>query len=97
MDFCFSKGLAKNSTDWANIIWYKNELGENEVNEIFTINEMCAVLSKNAEQETKYGNRGGGTTIQLPFGFVQWHSPTKIIPGCIQFYHNYYKIRNSLK
>lgn len=34
----------------------------------------------------------GGTTIQMAFGFVQWHSPQKTIPGCIQFHHNYNKI-----
>lgn len=97
VDFCFSKGLAKNESDWANVIWYKNELGENSVNAIFTISEMCDALQKIASETTEYGNRGGGTTIQLPFGFVQWHSPTKVIPGCIQFHHNYEKIRDALK
>ncbi len=97
VDFCFSKGLAKHSEDWANVIWYKNELGENSVNTIFTINEICDALQRNAKDATEYGNRGGGTTIQLPLGFVQWHSPTKAIPGCIQFHHNYDKIKDAIK
>lgn len=97
VDFCFSKGLAKCSDDWANVIWYKNELEENSVNSIFTISEMCDALQRNAQDATEYGNRGGGTTIQLPLGFVQWHSPTKIIPGCIQFHHSYDKIKDALK
>lgn len=97
VDFCFSKGLAKCSDDWANVIWYKNELEENSVNSIFTISEMCDALQRNAKEATEYGNRGGGTTIQLPFGFVQWHSPTKVIPGCIQFHHGYEKIKDALK
>ena len=37
-----------------------------------------------------YGNNNGGTTIQLPFGFVQWHK------GQMQFHHSYEKIRNLL-
>lgn len=97
VDFCFSKGLAKNPNDWANIIWYKNELGENTVDRIFSIEEMSSFLAKNAAQNTEYGTRGGGTTIQLPFGFVQWHSPTKVIPGCMQFHHSYEKIEQAQK
>lgn len=97
VDFCFSKGLAKDQNAWANVIWYKNELGETSVNSIFSIEEMREALQRIASATTEYGNRGGGTTIQLPFGFVQWHSPTKVIPGCIQFHHNYEKIRDALK
>lgn len=97
VDFCFSKGLAKDQNAWANVIWYKNELGENNFNDIFTISKMKDVLSKRAKFDICYGNRGGGTTIQLPFGFVQWHSPTKVIPGCIQFHHSYKKIKKALE
>ena len=91
-DFCFSKGLAKNSCDWANVVWYKNELGENEVDKIFLIEDLCKQCEKNANIATEYGSVNGGTTIQLPFGFVQWHSPTKKIPGDMQFHHKYYKL-----
>lgn len=97
VDFCFSKGLAKNPEDWANIIWYKNELGENTVDQIFSIEEIETSLAKNSTQNTEYGTRGGGTTIQLPFGFVQWHSPSKAIPGCLQFHHSYEKIAKAQK
>lgn len=92
-DFCFSKGLARDEQDWATIIWYKNELGENQVDSIFKIDELCALLQNAASTGTFYGRVGGGTTIQLPFGFVQWHSPTKKIPGDMQFHHNYDKIQ----
>lgn len=93
IDFCFSKGLAQNPADWADIVWYKNELGENAVDEVFLIQDMRHFLSNNAPQTTKYSTRGGGTTIWLPFGFVQWHSPSKSIPGCMQFHHSYKKIK----
>lgn len=94
-DFCFAKGLAVHSEDWANIIWYKNELGENPVNEIFILSKLCKAMTSYAKSEIEYGTRGGGTTIQLPFGFVQWHSPQKTIPGCLQFHHRYEKIKSN--
>lgn len=40
---------------------------------------------------TFYGYKNGGTTIQLPFGFVQWHQSS------MQFHHSFDKIRNILK
>lgn len=92
-DFCFSKGLAKYEKDWAKVLWYKNELSENDLDDLFLIDEIKKKLPKNAE----FGNRNGGTTIQLPFGFVQWHSPTKVIPGSIQFHHNYIKIKELME
>lgn len=91
-DFCFSKGLAKNESDWANVVWYRNLLGENQVNDIYFIDDMTSKLEKYGRSATEYGNVGGGTTIQLPFGFVQWHSPTKKIPGDMQFHHNHEKV-----
>lgn len=87
-DFCFSRGLAQNEADWADIVWYRNELQENDVDDMFNIIDLERNLPRNAE----YGTRTGGSTIQLPFGFVQWHSPTKKIPGDMQFHHSYEKL-----
>lgn len=96
-EFCFSRGLAKDSGDWADLVWYKNELGENDFNYIFDMHSLCDAMQKAASPATVfYGSRSGGTTIQLPFGFVQWHSPTKTIPGCMQFHHSLKKIRKAL-
>lgn len=82
IDFCFSRGLTKNQRDWADVIWYINSLGENSVDELFPIKDIYNSKMTSAE----YGSRGGGTTIQLPFGFVQWHQ------GQMQFHHKYEKI-----
>lgn len=87
--YCFSMGLASDKNDWANVIWYRNELKENEMDDLFYIPAIQAKMKPTAE----YGTRTGGSTIQLPFGFVQWHSPTKAIPGCMQFHHSYEKIK----
>lgn len=88
-DFCFSTGLAQNKSDWATAIWYRNELSENNMNNMFLIEDIKAKLT---ESSAEYGTRTGGSTIQLPFGFVQWHSPKKVIPGLMQFHHSFKKI-----
>lgn len=95
--FCFASGLAKDKSEWANVIWYDNELEENTVDDMFLISDLQEYFENIAETETYYGNREHGSTIQLPFGFVQWHSPTKVIPGCLQFHHNYEKLAKSKK
>ncbi|MBQ8000521.1 MAG: hypothetical protein IJ298_04805 [Ruminococcus sp.] len=92
-DYCFARGLAKSSADWAHIIWYKNMLGEYNFDEMINIAEAKTAFSSSAV----YGPRNGGSTIQLPFGFIEWHSPRKTIPGNIQFHHKYDKIINALK
>ena len=89
-DFCFAKGLASNSEDWAQIVWYKNMVGENKFDKMLYLEDF----KSNIPHEAMYGTRNGGSTIQLPFGFVQWHSPRKIIPGKLQFHHYYKKIKN---
>ena len=87
--FCFATGLASDESEWANIVWYRNELDENDMDDMFNVDDVRDRLTATAE----YGTRTGGSTIQLPFGFVQWHSPTKVIPGCMQFHHSYEKIK----
>ena len=95
-DFCFSKGLAKDKNEYAEYVWYKNEILENDENLIININDLCKQSFINKDRLVYYGNRGGGTTIQLPFGFVQWHSPKKTIPGCMQFHHNLKSIKETM-
>ncbi|MCL2587003.1 MAG: hypothetical protein FWE31_02055 [Firmicutes bacterium] len=90
-DFCFSRGLAANPSDYAEYIWYFNTLGENDNNSLYCINTLKGKIAK--APPASYSPKGGGTTIWLPFGFVQWHSPTKTIPGCMQFHHQYKKIK----
>lgn len=89
-DFCFAKGLASNSEDWAQIVWYKNMVGENQFDTMLYLEDF----KSNIPPTAVYGTRNGGSTIQLPFGFVQWHSPRKIIPGNLQFHHSYEKIKS---
>lgn len=85
--FCFSRGLAVNSEDWAEYLWYINtiEKGDN-YNQLFKIEDIASKIE--SSNIFGFGTMNGGTTIQLPFGFVQWHL------GQMQFHHNYKKISN---
>lgn len=80
--FCFQRGLAVNRQDWADFVWYHNEVNEKVVDVLFNINQMSEELSEQGSlSHIAPGTIGGGTTIKLPFGFVQWHQ------GKIQFHH----------
>lgn len=80
--FCFQRGLSANKNDWANFVWYHNEVEEEVKDRLFNINEMVEELSAaKSIAQIAPGSVGGGTTIKLPFGFLQWHQAQ------IQFHH----------
>lgn len=85
-DFCFSRGLALRQTNTASVVWYKNMLGEHNIDDIYHIDELCKE-SERHKAEIDYGTIGGGTTISLPFGFVQFHQDQ------MQFHHQYRKVK----
>ncbi|MDD6039414.1 MAG: hypothetical protein PUD20_11565 [bacterium] len=87
----FTMGAAKDPAEWSEFVWYINLLGENDVDEVFHIEDICNAAVKVAKRETYYGDSNGGTTIQLPFGFVQWHQHQ------LQFHHSYDKICSLLE
>ena len=87
----FSMGAALERRDWSDFIWYINLLGENNTDDIFFIEDVCEAVQSVAHARTYYGSSYGGTTIQLPFGFVQWHQ------GQLQFHHNYDKLQDLLQ
>lgn len=81
--YCFSRGLAKNREDWADFIWYKNFIKKDPgIDKIFDIKIMSNAM-KNHTEHIHFGPRYGGSTIWLPFGFVQWHQKQ------MQFHHKY--------
>ena len=84
-EFCFSRGLAKESTNWAQYVWYINLLGEDDIDTIFSVADIKQAVSQHKDLVFK-STQNGGSTTQLPFGFVQWHQ-TKM-----QFHHLYEKL-----
>jgi hypothetical protein len=90
--FCFERGLSNNKEEWADFIWYKNELMENEIDFVFDIKKMYKTINNNQfKQMIVQGRTLGGTTLKLPFGFVQWHQSQ------IQFHHNFELMNNLSK
>ncbi len=90
--FCFERGLSNNKEEWADFIWYKNELMENEIDFVFNIKKMYKTINNNQfKQMIVQGSTLGGTTLKLPFGFVQWHQSQ------IQFHHNFELMNNLSK
>lgn len=82
-EIVFKRGWAKNPQDWATVLWYKNSFHENEVDKKFDIEKL---ISKCCGQKVTKGIKNGGTTIQLPFGHLQFHQDG------LQFHHSYKKI-----
>ena len=87
----FSMGAVRNHDEWSDFVWYINLLGENDTDDLFFIKDVCEAVQVIAHKETYYGSSYGGTTIQLPFGFVQWHQ------GQLQFHHSYDKLIGLVK
>ena len=84
----FAQGLARFENDTADVIIYNNAT---DGKSIFPISEIItnAILHTNLKPVTA-GPRNGGSTIQLPTGFLQMHHPQG--DNLLQFHHNYKKI-----
>ncbi len=87
----FAMGAVRDQGEWSDYVWYINLLGEHDVDKVFLIKDICEAAQAVAQKETYYGSSFGGTTIQLPFGFVQWHQRQ------LQFHHKFGKVNNLLK
>ncbi len=80
-EYCFSRGLASQSSEWADYVWYINLLGEDDVDVIFKVSDITNAMKDNVEKVVA-SRINGGSTIRLPFGFVQWHQCQ------MQFHHD---------
>ena len=81
-DFCFSRGLAAQPDSWADFVWYRNLVDDDagEIDALVRIPELCSAAVSAGQSSIQPGARNGGSVINLPFGFVQWHQ------GSMQFH-----------
>jgi len=84
----FAQGLAKSDKDAADVIIY------NKVKDGASIFPIAKII-KNANASIKKisvlaGPKNGGSTLQLPTGFLQMHHPQS--ENLLQFHHQYKKI-----
>lgn len=84
----FSQGLAKSQRDAANLIVYNRS---NSGKSIFSLNKIIESVESNKNlKPVTLGPRNGGSTLQLPTGFLQMHHPQG--ENLLQFHHRYDKI-----
>jgi hypothetical protein len=83
----FSRGAALNPRNWADFLIYTGVPIEDGV---FSIATLIAAAKDRAEDLVTPGPRNGGSTIQLPTGFMQMHKPQG--ENQVQFHHSYKKI-----
>ncbi len=89
-DFCFSRGLAAEEKDWARYVWYINLLGEEDFDEIYSVDDIKKAVAAESDGVSP-GPQNGGSTTFLPFGFVQWHQQK------MQFHHSLEKLSQIVK
>jgi hypothetical protein len=88
VEIVFKRGWAKHEEDFADIVWYKNLVDDGQnVDDMFNIDELIKKCNEHKD-EVKPGVKNGGTTINLPFGHLQYHQ------GGLQFHHSYDKIKS---
>lgn len=81
--YSFQRGLASSEENWAQYLWYHNEIESGIEDKLFDVEQVASRLARPAVADQIYvGSQTGGTTIQLPFGFLQWHQAK------LQFHHN---------
>ena len=84
----FAQGLASSEDDGANIIVYNNEKSAAAIFPILKLIEYS--ISDVKKQPISAGPRNGGSTLQLPTGFLQMHHPQG--ENQLQFHHQHKKI-----
>lgn len=90
-DFVFARGYAIRPADFATHIWYLSPRHTPQFDLIVPVARIKAgALRKRAG--VRVGKRNGGSTIQLPFGFLQMHAPQS--ENLMQFHHKYEKVRD---
>ena len=84
----FAQGLSKSPDDVADVIVYNNA---DPKPALFSITSIIAKAEKQVKAiPIAYGPRNGGSTIQLPTGFLQMHHPDT--ENLLQFHHDFKKI-----
>jgi hypothetical protein len=77
-ELAFARGATKPKDMWAEVVLYT--LGDG-TNSMFSIADIAEKSSKSDKGKITSGPRNGGTTLTLPFGFLQMHK------NMLQFHH----------
>lgn len=89
-ELCFSAGAVKDRSSWATLLWYKNlvDADGQGLDYMIPIKHVMNALERNrAKNLVCRGPHNAGSTIQLPFGHLQYHQRQ------LEFYQKLSKIR----
>lgn len=92
-ELCFSAGAVKDRDKWANVLWYKNlvDADGQGLDFLVPINRIVsALIEKGDKNVVERGPKNAGSTIQLPFGHLQYHLRQ------LEFYQQLKKIQSLL-
>lgn len=84
-DICFGRGYARDDKHQATHVWYSLREARSPVDAVASVRQVARMSQANAA-EIKPGRKNGGSTVLMPFGFLQMHSPKE--KNQIQFHHN---------
>jgi hypothetical protein len=87
VDFVFARGHAKKAADFATHVWYLEPRQSPQFDLVLPITRIKVEATKR-RAEICVGRRG--STIQLPFGFLQMHAPKSA--NFMQFHHSFKKL-----
>lgn len=93
-ELCFSAGAVKDRKKWANVLWYKNLVDSDRqgLDFLVPIKQIVSILKNNEDKNVvEQGPKNAGSTIQLPFGHLQYHQKQ------LEFYQQLKKIRDLLR
>jgi hypothetical protein len=85
-EFVFSRGLARDPANHAEYVWYKtfSSTGQ-EFDRIYKVSDIVERCTSD-ETYVRRSNINSGTTLDLPFGFLQMHQKK------LQFHHDLSKL-----
>ena len=90
-ELCFSAGAVKDRDKWANVLWYKNLVDADGQGLDFLVpikRIIKALENRGTGNVVERGPMNGGSTIQLPFGHLQYHLEQ------LEFYQKLKKIQS---
>lgn len=94
-DLALRRGLLADPSGWADTLCYAvpaKENGGQAITRVFKIMDLLdGISSLPAERRATVGTKNGGTTLQLPFGFLQMHRPQGA--NSLQFHHKLGSVR----
>ncbi len=98
VELCFSRGLCAEPEAQAEFVWYyilNEESGELEESQVIPVSSIVrGVKALPPAKRAQVGPRNGGSTITLPFGFLQMHRPAG--GNQMQFHHGLDAIKATL-